>query len=70
MTTETTNTTEAARALKVRHRAMWAVGDYPAVVTDHGAAHPRHVIVRRDADPVTSGPGVKPAGRPGRSPTG
>src|SRR5437867_2690095 len=34
MTTETTNTTEAARALKARHRAMWAFGDYPAVVTD------------------------------------
>jgi 2-polyprenyl-3-methyl-5-hydroxy-6-metoxy-1,4-benzoquinol methylase len=34
MTTETTNTAEAARALKVRHRAMWAFGDYPAVVTD------------------------------------
>src|SRR2546430_13927089 len=34
MTTETTNTAEAARALKARHRAMWAFGDYPAVVTD------------------------------------
>src|SRR5215475_12348879 len=34
MTTETTNTTEAARALKAKHRAMWAFGDYPAVVTD------------------------------------
>src|SRR5436189_1953683 len=34
MTTETTNTTEAARALKAKHRAMWAFGDYPAVATD------------------------------------
>src|SRR6201989_3453279 len=34
MTTETTTTAEAARALKARHRAMWAFGDYPAVVTD------------------------------------
>src|SRR6185437_11065544 len=34
MTTETTNTAEAARALKAKHRAMWAFGDYPAVVTD------------------------------------
>jgi len=34
MTTATTNTAEAARALKARHRAMWASGDYPAVVTD------------------------------------
>ena len=34
MTTATTNTAEAARALKARHRAMWAFGDYPAVVTD------------------------------------
>ena len=34
MTTETTNTTEAARALKARHRAIWTFGDYPAVVTD------------------------------------
>ena len=30
MTTATTNTAEAARALKARHRAMWAAGDYPA----------------------------------------
>src|SRR6266513_5827598 len=34
MTTETTNTTEAGRALKAKHRAMWAFGDYPAVNTD------------------------------------
>src|SRR4029079_14709222 len=34
MTTETTNTAEAARALKAKHRAMWAFGDDPAVVTD------------------------------------
>lgn len=27
MTTETTSTTEAGRALKARHRAMWAFGD-------------------------------------------
>jgi len=42
MTTETTSTTEAVtsaaseadRALKAKHRAMWALGDYPAVATD------------------------------------
>ena len=34
MTTETTRTTEAGRALKEKHRAMWALGDYPAVATD------------------------------------
>src|SRR5258707_4520968 len=44
MTTETTSTgeagramgtaTEAGRALKAKHRAMWAFGDYPAVATD------------------------------------
>jgi SAM-dependent methyltransferase len=34
MSTQTTNTTEAGRALKARHRAMWAFGDYPAVATD------------------------------------
>ena len=38
MTTETTTTTEAAikadRALKARHRAMWALGDYPALAAD------------------------------------
>ena len=33
MTTETT-TTEADRALKARHRAMWALGDYPALAAD------------------------------------
>ena len=26
------NTTEADRALKARHRAMWASGDYPSMV--------------------------------------
>jgi SAM-dependent methyltransferase len=36
MTTTTTTTTDPAadRALKARHRAMWALGDYPAVATD------------------------------------
>jgi SAM-dependent methyltransferase len=38
MTTETTSTTEAAikadSALKARHRAMWALGDYPALAAD------------------------------------
>ena len=34
MSTQTTNTTEAGQALKARHRAMWAFGDYPAVATD------------------------------------
>jgi ubiquinone/menaquinone biosynthesis C-methylase UbiE len=30
----TTMTTEADRALKERHRAMWALGDYPALAAD------------------------------------
>jgi SAM-dependent methyltransferase len=44
MTTETTSTTDtsttdtsttgADRALKARHRAMWALGDYPALAAD------------------------------------
>ena len=34
MTTETTSITEADRALKAKHRAMWALGDYPALATD------------------------------------
>ncbi len=34
MTQTTTSEVEADRALKARHRAMWALGDYPAVVTD------------------------------------
>ena len=34
MTVQTLNTTEAGRALKAKHRAMWAFGDYPAVATD------------------------------------
>jgi SAM-dependent methyltransferase len=35
MTTETTSTTtEADRALKAKHRAMWALGDYPALAAD------------------------------------
>jgi ubiquinone/menaquinone biosynthesis C-methylase UbiE len=34
MSIQTTNTAEAGRALKARHRAMWAFGDYPAVATD------------------------------------
>jgi SAM-dependent methyltransferase len=40
MTTQTTSTTnagsatDAGRALKAKHRAMWALGDYVAVVTD------------------------------------
>jgi SAM-dependent methyltransferase len=33
-TTTTTTTTEADRALKARHRAMWALGDYPEVAID------------------------------------
>ena len=31
--TETIDTT-ADRALKARHRAMWALGDYPDVATE------------------------------------
>ena len=34
MTVQSLNTTEAGRALKAKHRAMWAFGDYPAVATD------------------------------------
>jgi SAM-dependent methyltransferase len=34
MTTETTNAAEADRVLKARHRAMWALGDYPALAAD------------------------------------
>jgi SAM-dependent methyltransferase len=34
MTIETTSPTEADRALKVKHRAMWALGDYPALAAD------------------------------------
>jgi len=34
MTVHTTSTTDAGRALKAKHRAMWAFGDYPAVATD------------------------------------
>jgi SAM-dependent methyltransferase len=32
--TVTTDTTAADRALKARHRTMWALGDYPAVARD------------------------------------
>jgi ubiquinone/menaquinone biosynthesis C-methylase UbiE len=32
--TMTTDQTEADRALKAKHRAMWALGDYPAVARD------------------------------------
>jgi len=34
MSIQTSSTSEAGRALKARHRAMWAFGDYPAVATD------------------------------------
>ena len=34
MTANTASTTDAGRALKAKHRAMWAFGDYPAVATD------------------------------------
>ena len=36
MTTSTSTTTDAAadRALKEKHRALWALGDYPAVASD------------------------------------
>ncbi len=34
MTTHVDVTDEADRALKARHRAMWALGDYPAVASD------------------------------------
>ena len=37
-------------------------------VSDHGAAHPRHVAVRRVADPVTSRPGVRARRRITRRP--
>jgi ubiquinone/menaquinone biosynthesis C-methylase UbiE len=32
--TDTIDTTSADRALKARHRTMWALGDYPAVAAD------------------------------------
>jgi ubiquinone/menaquinone biosynthesis C-methylase UbiE len=32
--TDTIDTIDADRALKARHRAMWALGDYPAVAAD------------------------------------
>jgi SAM-dependent methyltransferase len=32
--TTTTDAVDADRALKARHRAMWALGDYPAVATE------------------------------------
>lgn len=32
--TETIDTTQADQALKAKHRAMWALGDYPAVATE------------------------------------
>jgi len=34
MTTSTTNTTQAGQELKAKHRAMWALGDYPALAGD------------------------------------
>src|SRR4051794_16113267 len=34
MTSTTGTAAEADRALKARHRAMWAMGDYPALATD------------------------------------
>jgi ubiquinone/menaquinone biosynthesis C-methylase UbiE len=34
MTSLTGTTADADRALKARHRAMWALGDYPALATD------------------------------------
>ena len=34
MTTTTAQTDEADRALKARHRAMWALGDYPALADE------------------------------------
>jgi ubiquinone/menaquinone biosynthesis C-methylase UbiE len=32
--TSATSTAEPGQALKAKHRAMWALGDYPAVATD------------------------------------
>lgn len=34
MTTDTTDVSGADAALKAKHRAMWALGDYPAVAAD------------------------------------
>jgi SAM-dependent methyltransferase len=34
MTVSTTNTTQAGQELKAKHRAMWALGDYPALAGD------------------------------------
>src|SRR5215831_1648532 len=34
MTASTKDTTQAGQELKAKHRAMWALGDYPALVDD------------------------------------
>ncbi len=34
MAISTTNTTQAGQELKAKHRAMWALGDYPALASD------------------------------------
>ena len=34
MTISTTNATRAGQELKAKHRAMWALGDYPALARD------------------------------------
>src|SRR5947208_11471906 len=44
MTTETTSTTEAGRALKARHRAMWTFGDWLGVATELGAGVGRVLV--------------------------
>ena len=57
MTTETTSTseagramgaaTEAGRALKAKHRAMWAFGDYPAVMAIKKLPHDARRLLGR-----------------------
>ena len=45
--TSTATSADADRALKARHRSMWALGDYPGLAADLGArgrAHVQHVL--------------------------
>ena len=53
--TAATSPAEADRALKAKHRAMWALGDYAA------SGQPRHLRTGSDSDPGLRGA----AGRPG-----
>ena len=54
--TSTTSTTDQAadRALKARHRAMWALGDYPAVAID---------VIPELGPELVAAAGIRPATR-------